>query len=399
MKAGRILVLAALVTGLTNGLAFGQQVLLNHPDVVNARSGAFVGGVGDGETFVPLPIGARSAGGATVMLQDSGTDGSAIVLHDPGAVVQGLPDVPDFPPNTLAVDLGFQYLQPVFNSRAVALSIPPAAQGGFPVMASAGDLSNDFGFVPQFGAAYSFGDLGFGLAASGKILTLRGDLHRTSASAAGMGDLTASATVNIASVNVFEVTKIFTKDNLKYLQHDCLEDCIFEASIGGRYAHVDQTYNANLASGANQASVAATQKYDGFGPTASLGCFKPITQKLGVFAFSRGSFLIGSNYRESQTSVAVAGSPASGGLKLTDSQTQIVPVGEFEIGLTYDIQAPKIQQALGAKAQPASLWLRVGAVTNIWGNVGLLSLSDGAQSFSDGALLLYGFNVLLGIQH
>jgi hypothetical protein len=263
------------------------------------------------------------------------------------------------------------------------------------VLAEARNLSNDFGFVPQFGAAYDFADMGFGLRASGKLLTLTGTLQRTSESQAGSGDLSANATVNIAVADFLEGTKTFTKSNCPILEDTCLHDCTLVFTLGGRYAHVDQTFTANLTSGQNQASVSATQKYDGFGPESSLGGRCPLWNRLDFYWFSRGAFLIGTNIRDTHTSLAVNGSLSSGGTKLTETRTVIAPVGEFELGIAYSIPLRK-----STAASPAPLvWFKIGAVADLWGNLGLLSITDGPEHFSDGSLFVYGFNVLLGFQH
>jgi hypothetical protein len=264
-------------------------------------------------------------------------------------------------------------------------------------LAEARNLSNDFGFVPQFGAAYDFSDLGFGLRASGKLLSLSGTLERTSESIAGSGNLTAQATVNISVVNFMEGAKVFTKENCKCLTGTCFENCLFTVTLGGRYAHIDQTFTGNLASGPNQASVTATQKYDGFGLTSSVGSLCPLCDSLFFYWFSRGSFLVGNNVRDTHTLVAVTGNPASGGAKLTENRTVIAPAGEFELGFAYGIPVGKRINA-PAPERSALVWLKVGAVADVWGSLGLLSITDGQQHFSDGSLFLYGFSVQLGFQ-
>ncbi len=375
MRAAHLWGIAIIVLGLYGGTARSQQVLFR-----DSHDGLPLGA--EGLTLLPLDTPVVRSQNYFLRSASEGGVGSG-------------PDLPPFFPGTLSVDLGFQYLVPHFSDRAVALSIPAAAQNNFPVLANTSNLSNDFGFVPQFGAAYDFSNLGFGLGASGKLLSLTGSLSRTSDSDAGSGVLSGQATVNIAVANFLEGTKTFSKENSEWLVDSCFEDCQFTFTIGGRYSHVDQTFTANLASGSNTASVTATQKYDGFGPTTSFGTLCPLKGSFCCYWFSRGSFLIGTNIRDTHTSIAIEGSTESGGAKLTESRTVISPVGEFELGFAYGI--PLETTSRGNTLAPL-VWMKLGAVFNVWGELGLLSIADGPQHFSDGDLCLYGFNVLLGIQ-
>jgi hypothetical protein len=46
------------------------------------------------------------------------------------------------------------------------------------------------------------------------------------------------------------------------------------------------------------------------------------------------------------------------------------------------------------------VWFKTGFVGQLWGNVGLLKISDpGGNQFSDGLLLLLGFTVQIGVQY
>lgn len=378
MKAAWVLAWTLLATGLVCGTGRSQEVLYLDPDQTGIRAGS--------ERFTLMPV-------ETPVISSS----PLFLGNERAGPMPGNPDVPPLFPDTLQLDLGFKYLQPHFDRRAVALVIPAPVAGAFPVLASASNLSNDFGFVPQLAAGYDFGDIGFGFRASGSLTSIKGDLERTSSSDAGVGNLTASANVNIAVANFLEGSKRFYGDQFRCFRGTCLEDGDYLFTLGGRYSHVDQTFTANLTSGNNQANLIATQNYNGFGPTASLSGVVPVHNKIAMYWITRGSLLIGNNERSTSNSVAVAGNPGSGGIKLTESRTMVVPVGETELGLAWGVQIPR---ARGVRGIPPPLtWVKIGAVIDVWGQLGLLPFTDGPNHFSDGRLSLYGFSLLFGFQH
>src|SRR5262249_45480018 len=109
---------------------------------------------------------------------------------------------------------------------------------------------------------------------------------------------------------------------------------------------------------------------------------------------ARGSFLLGTNNRNS--TLTPSGGTAT---KLTENRTDFVPVGEFDVGLAWGQVLARTQaQALGAAQSGPILWVKVGLIADIWGELGLLTPQNGVQGFSDSQLVLFGFTVLAGVQ-
>jgi hypothetical protein len=310
------------------------------------------------------------------------------------------PTLPGIFPCNLSVDIGFEYLRPEFPSRSIALAVPAGVSGSFSILGRTGNVIHDFAFVPKISVDYQFQDLGFGVGASGKLTSLSGHLLRTVDSAAGSANLTAESSVDLAVVNFLEATKFLPLDRFPCCQDTCLQDTVLFATIGMRYSHVRQDFTASLASGANISTVKAHQDYDGFGLTTSLSILHPLPSNFFLYGTSRGSFLIGTNNRDSSYSVVATSIPgASTSAKVTENKTKFIPVGEFEFGLAWGKPlSPRRVQAQAAAGQVgAVLWLKGGMVFDVWGGLELLAPSDTFHPFTDGSLFLYGFTILGGI--
>ena len=304
--------------------------------------------------------------------------------------------------DNLRVDLGFEYLRPHYTNRATTLIVPPNAAAAFPVRGALGDLTHDFAFIPRFGIQYSFpNSAGFGVGASGKLFTLQGDLRRTVTGPTGSGVLNAENSVSIGSANVLEGLLRFDLSKLEWCQDTMFENLTLLGSIGGRYAYVRQDFTASLTSGTNLTSLTATQDFTGFGVTGSIGSLYLLgeARRVGIYTISRGSLLAGRNNRTSTFSTVLdAGGSTSG--QATERVTKLLPVGEFEIGLSYGLP---LRKRAAAAALPPVLWFRTGAVAQVWGGMGLMEPPVNATlrngSFSDSSLVLYGFTVLAGFSY
>ncbi|MCI0681007.1 MAG: Lpg1974 family pore-forming outer membrane protein [Gemmataceae bacterium] len=298
---------------------------------------------------------------------------------------------------TFRADIGFDYLQPSFARRSTSLVVP-APMGGS-VLGGTDDVANDFAFVPRLNVEYHFDDLGFGIAASGNLLTVSGKLVRNVVSTAGNGNLIVNNSLEIGVANIVEAVKPFDLTGFRICDGSCLEDFEFVATIGSRYAHVRQHYDASLTVSnggtANTGSLIANQLYNGFGITSSLTSLYPLTEQLAAYSNVRGSLLIGNDERDS--SINITAPMASSATAVTENRTLLMPVGELEIGLIYGF--PLAHRGPPQSVAPL-LWLKTGFVGQIWGDIGLLRINDTmGNQFSDSHLYLFGFTVQVGLDY
>ena len=303
----------------------------------------------------------------------------------------------------LRVDIGFEYLRPNYTNRATTLVVAPTAPDAFPVRGPLGDVTHDFAFIPRFGIEYVFpNSVGLGVGASGKLFTIQGDLRRTVAGTTGIGVLNAENTLTIGSANVLEGLIRFNLSRLEKCKGTVLEDWMLLGSVGARYAYVRQDFTTSLASGANLATLTATQDFTGFGVTGALGLLCPIDEdrRLALYGLSRGSVLAGRNNRTSTFSTVVVAPGASSSGQLTERKTTLIPAGEFEVGVSWGLP---LRTATPSGALPPVLWLRGGFVTQIWGGLGLpdppLGSSLRGGTFRQSSLVLYGFTILAGLSY
>jgi hypothetical protein len=311
--------------------------------------------------------------------------------------------LPPIFPSSLRADIGFEYLRPVFPGRSVTLIIPGGVNGAFNTLAGSGDVSFDFAFIPKLTAAYQFPDLGLGITSSGEVSSLHGSLTRTVDSAAGSANLTATSTLDIGVANLIEGTLELPLDRYEHFRDTCWQDTVLLGTLGMRYSHVSQQYDANLSSGGNSTTLAAHQDWDGFGLTMSLNVLQPLRHDFFLYGVARGSFMLGTNNRNSTLAVVVVdNSAASTSIKQTENETDFIPVGEFELGLGWGKPLGQRARAMQGVADPTPtgpiLWIKAGLVADIWGELGLLTPQDGLQGFSNSPLFLYGFTVMAGLE-
>jgi hypothetical protein len=396
-----VLALAALAAGL-GGAASAQEVLLQDPQVPGLRIGGGQYYLAPADTqVVGAPLFLSDVNRAAVA-QPLPTDLAGSARAAATVSGNGLGDLGTLPaifPN-LRVDIGFEYLRPDFPGRSVNLSVPAGVNGSFTSLGSSGNVSYDFAFVPRITMNYQFPDNPFGLTASGELTHLSGHLTRTIDSASGSANLTATATVDIGVANVIEGSLRFPLGRFDHFKDGCLEDTIVLLTLGMRFSHISQDYNASLDSSGNGSTLAAHQDWDGFGLTTSYSFLHPLPRNFFLYGVTRGSFMLGTNNRVS-TSTVVANGAGSTSTKLTDNRTEFIPVGEFEAGVGWGKPLGKqIETAERAAAAPVTgpiLWVKAGLVADIWGDLGLLAAPAGSNSFSDSPLFLWGFTVMAGL--
>jgi hypothetical protein len=349
--------------------------------------------------IVPVPLAEARLNGGPVQVMvaplAAGTDGSPTPILVPDA------QLPAIFPSNLRVNLGFEYLRPEFPGRSVTLAIPAGSPSNFTILAGSGNVSNDFAFAPKIAVDYQFPDLGFGAGASGKLSSFSGHLNRSIDSGAGSATLIVNSTVSFVDANILEATKYVELDRFECFKCTCLQDTVFLFTIGVQYAHTLQDYTANLNSGSNRSALTAHEDFDGFGLTTSFSLLHPLRGDFFIYGVARGSFVVGTNNRNTNITVSISGNTATSPPALSENKTQFIPVGEFEVGLAWGkVLGTKRAQALAAAAAPKQaplLWIKGGLIADIWGGLGLLSASDSTQSFTDDSMVLWGFSVLAGL--
>jgi hypothetical protein len=125
-----------------------------------------------------------------------------------------------------------------------------------------------------------------------------------------------------------------------------------------------------------------------------------VCEHFTLFGSARGSILVGPNDRSSSLSVVTPANPGTTTSRvLTENKTDFIPAGEFEVGLIWGT-------VLRTKITPAPvgttgtlIWARFSLLAEIWGDLGLLPISDPTNRFADGSLFLYGFAVAAGINY
>ncbi|GEM_PF-4504878 len=294
---------------------------------------------------------------------------------------------------TFKADIGFDYLQPWFSTRSTSLKVPTPKGGS--VLGGTDNVANDFAFIPSLNLAYQFDDLGFGIAASGKLMNLTGKLIRNVQSDDGNGNLIVNSSLDIAVANLVEAVVPFDLTGMRCLGDSFLGDFAFVATIGARYVHVRQHYDAALtvgdAAATNSGTLVANQLYNGFGLTSSLTALYPLSERVALYSNTRASILVGNDQRDSTIKVVKSNTT------VVENRTLFMPTGEIEIGVAYGMPLPH-------KGPPQSvaplLWFKTGLVGQAWGDIGLLHVNDqmGSQ-FKDSHLFLYGFSVQVGLDY
>jgi hypothetical protein len=356
--------------------------------------------------WVPMAHGQvlpRGNGREPLLVTLESVDNEVPVLGSAGGTASanlGTPGV--FGGGPLSFDIGFNYIRPFSSSSAFNVRFPARPGAVQPDLGAAGDLTSDFTFMPRILVGYQVTPDGYGLAVSGEFLNLSGYLDRTLAVGAVAAKLNATSNLTIVYANLVEGMRSIPGTELN--EHcglvSCLglDEAVFHMTLGTRYASVEQHYKGTIqVTSSNDASeLTADQSFAGFGLTSSLYIHKPVTQSWSVFWGVRGSVLFGRNHKQSSATFAVDGDVATG--NLTEEKTYVVPIGETEFGFEWG--TPIKHSIAGQQAGPL-VFLRVGCVGQVIGNVGLLTVDPvagpGVSRFSNQPLFLAGVGLQAGI--
>lgn len=292
------------------------------------------------------------------------------------------------------VAVGFDFLQPSWSNDSFKQLLPGTTAALFPGLNLDSTVDHDYGLSPRVDVGLALGDSEYGISAGVNTVNLSGSSRQNAASMAANDSIDAHSTINILSVNLPEVSRVIPLD---IFEDDQIDDVMLELRVGARYSSINQLFTAALRQGSGSAvTTSSFQDFRGVGLTTAGGLSLPVSGSLWAYGKARGSMLLGRNERQANFSVVAAGGGAgTASSTVTEDKTDIIPVGEFETGIVWDLA----EQFCDEDTDPGNMiWLKLGYVAQIWGDVGLVSAGTG-QPFRDGSLLLQGFTCQAGIAY
>lgn len=317
------------------------------------------------------------------------------------------PVAPQFVPATLGqstsregfnIAVGFDFLQPSWSNDSFKQLLPGTTAALFPGLNLDSTVDHDYGLSPRIDVGLALGDSEYGISAGVNIVNLSGSVRQNTAGMSSNDSIDAQSAINILSVNLPEVSRVIPLD---IYEDDQIDDAIFELRVGARYSAINQLFTAALRQGSGSAvTTSSFQDFRGVGLTAAGNLSLPVTNSLWLYGNSRGSMLLGRNERQANYSVLVVdagGAPIAGTASstVTENKTDIIPVGEFEAGIVWDLA----EQFFDEGSEPGNMiWFKLGYVAQVWGDVGLTSAGTG-QPFRDGDLFLQGFTCQAGVAY
>jgi hypothetical protein len=350
--------------------------------------------------LLPAPVAAAGAGapGTFSLVPDA----TGMVFKEqlpPGLEVHGTADGLALNLGT-GLEIGFDFVRPLWTFRDFTLAVPGFARGGFPLLADAGHTDDHFGFVPRLDLNYRFADSDLGLGASGSYLSLSGNLQRNVVLPQGVALLSATSSLTLATANLLEVTFHVDAVDLFAKQKDCpkgLEDVLLDVSLGARYSSLDQNYTGSLSDSVNGVAVttrSSSQSFQGFGLTSSATASLPEGENWLLFSRLRGSVLVGENIKRSTLTVDVPGFPGLPNT-ISDDTTEFIPVLETEIGVVWgtELNVPVDQR----EKKGLSYLVKASFIADYWADVGPLSAGS-TQAFRSSDLFLLGASLMVGVQ-
>jgi hypothetical protein len=371
MRSGFALICALLVAGVVHG----QETLYQTP---GAGAGFQLATIGEdgfaGPIFAPPP------GTPSGPPEITGTaDGLAINFGS-------------------GVAIGFDFIRPFWSFRDFTLTVPAGFGNKFPLLGDVGHTDDHFAAAPTLDIRYRFPESDLGVSASGRYLSLSGNLNRDLTFPGGVGSLTASSSLTIATANFIELTRQFAFVDLYAKQSDCLpglQDLLVDLSIGARYSSIDQNYSGSLTNslnGVNVSTRSSSQSFQGFGVTGATQFLLPEGDEWLLFSRLRASVLIGENNKHSTLSIDVANQPGLPSVLDDDTET-LIPILELESGVAWGNQ-------LGvppAQRKGLSYHVRASLLAEYWGDVGPLSAGS-SQGFRSSDLFLVGASLMVGVE-
>lgn len=307
----------------------------------------------------------------------------AFPAAEPGPEELAITTLRDVPSTDIGMAFGFDFVQPSWSNDAFLNMLPGSTAALFPGLSLSSRVDQEYGLAPRFNVKLGFnGD--YGLSMAGNFLSLSGSLKQVVGSGADNQSLDANTVVNILTVIAPELTHRNQWNNLG-----------FEWTVGTRYSGINQTFTANLRRGSGQAVTSSSfQDYRGAGLTTSVGLDHPLLTGLSAYGRSRGSLLVGRTSRQSNFAVVVPGGGAgTTSSSLSEDKTDILSVGEFEVGLVWDNR----EWCAGEEVAPDTLmWLKLGYLASVWGDSSLLAAGT-SSDFRTGSLLVQGFTLQAGV--
>lgn len=314
---------------------------------------------------------------------------------------------PRFIPETLGqstsregfnIAVGFDFLQPSWSNDSFKQLLPGSTAALFPGLNLNSTVDHDYGLSPRIDVGLALGDSEYGISAGVNTVNLSGSVRQNTAGMASNDSIDAQSAINILSVNLPEVSRVIPLD---IYEDDRIDDAIFELRVGTRYSAINQLFTAALRQGSGSAvTTSSFQDFRGVGLTAACNLSLPVSNSLWLYGNSRGSMLLGRNERQANHSVLVVdagGAPTVGTASstVTENKTDIIPVGEFEGGIVWDLAEQFCDEDLESGNM---VWFKLGYIAQVWGDVGLTSAGTG-QPFRDGDLFLQGFTCQAGIAY
>lgn len=275
---------------------------------------------------------------------------------------------------------GVYFLQPVFNTNPAFVVTSPVGGVSHQV-----DFGHHLEGTAQVWLGY-VGERGWGIRtrwyefesdatqhfSSAPGETVRGVSVFAPAQAQVSGIANAFSTF---TVNVLDVQATYTHDGARWS---------FLSACGVRYSHMSQDYRTNITSPATNIQLVSGHNFNGAGPSFAFDAKRRIGESgFSLYGNLYGAILFG-NAKDAQTAVT-NGTP----LGLFQERTNVIPVGEVELGAEYCRNAGR-----------ANLFMQCGFIGQVWWGGGNASNLDaiGPTSASNHNFGLLGLSLRAGVR-
>ncbi|KAA5538876.1 hypothetical protein FYK55_25910 [Roseiconus nitratireducens] len=300
-------------------------------------------------------------------------------------------------PSLYDAEINWLLLRPSMSSADLSISVPTGTGGTESFLGSTDDLIDTYTSAFSVLVFTQIADNGSSVSVSGYRLDVEADAQRSFTTQTIPATLNVDYDLSIAAIKgveyLFPLHKCFESASSSLLQNSTRLSPAHKLNfgLGVTWASVDQTYTSTLTSGSNTAMLTSKQEFEGLGLTTSLYYqldeFEHGPLSLQPFASARGSLLTGTNRRESTfTSDPATGNPPNSvaPINVVDNREQNIPFVDFEVGSV--LYATALRDDV-----KTDLKIRLAAVGQVWGGVGLISAADtGPSPYRDNNLFLYG---------